>query len=304
MGEFALPNSFHRSDGSSGLLCPLPIAIFQNEGPIVRIHAGLPVHPHYYVQSERALPCLPSSQLAHPQPSGPTMYEPYLLFWMGMFAVNYMVACPLNVLLLAVDRCLSLKLTINYTRRFRKWVIWVGVAVILGVVMASTYVYLMDLPLDLTKVARCETFTCVLVKYRNLPQLFAKVVFATANVLFSAIFFYLLKKNVQSKVNDRVVKNTILLEIVFDVIPAYSAFCFNMIAGEPSANYVGQFAITACVLDAAFCAVFYSIAMFRLKGRDRGQKSSQQKSYHQNTLNGKVIVVVTKAKTFSQKETS
>jgi hypothetical protein len=48
-------------------------------------------------------------------------------------------------------------------------------------------------------VANCELASCQMRKYRNILQLSFKMIFGTANVLFSLLFLYLLNKSGKAK---------------------------------------------------------------------------------------------------------
>ncbi|KAI1718293.1 hypothetical protein DdX_06714 [Ditylenchus destructor] len=169
-----------------------------------------------------------------PDPELPPMYDPQILFWLGMWPSNYLAVAPLVVLLLAVDRILSLKCHARYTKFAQNLFISTGVILIISATCASVCSYLLELPLETEKVLRCEHFSCVVVRLKNRPQLLTKVVLATANTICSFFFFYVVRQSTRGNssrvIKDRVIKNTIMLEIFFDVIPGYFAYFFNLVS--------------------------------------------------------------------------
>ncbi|KAI1731260.1 hypothetical protein Ddc_00064 [Ditylenchus destructor] len=198
-----------------------------------------------------------------PNPELPPMYDPQILFWLGMWPSNYLAVAPLVVLLLAVDRILSLKCHARYTKFAQTLFISTGVILIISVTCASVGSYLLELPLETEKVLRCEHFSCVVVRLKNRPQLLTKVVLATANTICSFFFFYVVRQSARGN-SSRVIAT-----------------------GEVSATYLGQYAIMLCTADAAICAIFYSLVMLRKRKR----KTDQRQSQHPQTVDGSVVFV-------------
>lgn len=75
-------------------------------------------------------------------------YDPTWLYWTGLWSLNYMTIAPSAVLLLTLDRCLTLSLPFYYTRAVQDRVIGVGICVIAMCYSASTCAFLMELPLQ------------------------------------------------------------------------------------------------------------------------------------------------------------
>ncbi|KAI1695348.1 hypothetical protein DdX_19624 [Ditylenchus destructor] len=205
------------------------------------------------------------------------MYDPQILYWLGIWSGTYMAVAPLAVLWLVVDRCISLKFYGYYKNGRQTEFVLLGTVTMVALSLASTWMYLLELPLDMSKVTRCETMACTMRKSRSLHQLLCKDILATANILCSLLFFYFVRQNGQSNsakiIKNRVVRNTIIFAVVFDIIPGYFAYGFSLITGESSANYLGQYTVFLCTFDAALCAIFYSHVM--LRRRNANQKISQ-----------------------------
>nr|CAD2191142.1 unnamed protein product [Meloidogyne enterolobii] len=182
-------------------------------------------------------------------------YDPYLLFWTGLPELSYMALAPFCVLYLIIDRCLALRLINNQTH---KLLFYMAVLIACLIYSSSLGIYIAELPLNLNKVSRCELASCLMLKYRNILQLSAKMVIGTLNVIFCLVFLYILEKSGKGKnLKNRVVKYTIALEILFNVLPGYSAVIFNVITGTPSSAYIGEFALVFCSMDAAICSAIY-----------------------------------------------
>ncbi|KAI1717183.1 hypothetical protein DdX_06916 [Ditylenchus destructor] len=183
-------------------------------------------------------------------PSNPQIshYTPYLLYWLGLWMSAYITAGPLLVLMLTVDRCLSLKFPIyslsmaGSKRKMIKPIVLIFMLLLtVAAVAASTSVYLMELPLDLKRVSSCELFACLMIKSRSLPQFMWKLVTSCTNLLSCFAFLYLLRNSKNAKIiKNRVVKATMLFEVCFNAIPGIAGYLFNIIVGETPANYVGQ----------------------------------------------------------------
>ena len=86
-----------------------------------------------------------------PNPDLPPMYDPQILFWLGMWPSNYLAVAPMVVLLLAIDRILSLKCHVMYNKFAQNLFISTGVILIISATCASVYSYLLELPLETEK---------------------------------------------------------------------------------------------------------------------------------------------------------
>ncbi|KAI1712790.1 hypothetical protein DdX_09417 [Ditylenchus destructor] len=214
------------------------------------------------------------------------LYDARFLYWSGIWGMNYMWITPLAVLLLTVDRCLMLSLPLRYSRRVQSRVIWMGLGLVLLGTAANTWLLMLELPLDLEKTRNCETISCVLVNHALImPQLRSRPVFATLNVTGSILFIYLLKRTIIIKLNDRVVRVTVIMELLFDAIPGIIFDIFNEIIGIVIANYAGGIGGTLVTVDGAICSALYSSILLtrkhkieeqqRLKLSDEGLRSDQ-----------------------------
>ncbi|KAI1696380.1 hypothetical protein DdX_19069 [Ditylenchus destructor] len=195
-------------------------------------------------------------------PGNTPLYDPQLLFWLGIWFTAYGCFSGLALMILSLDRIFTLmRSMIKYTKRAQNMLILLGVGVIILSYVASFLAYLLELPIDLETTVFCEHNSCVTVKYKNRPQIMAKLIICMLNLFCSALFFYLLKKSPHCKVNDRIVKVTILLDIFLEIVPAYINVILNYVFEEPAANLLGQYPPRLCILNAAICALFYSVTL-------------------------------------------
>uniref|UniRef100_A0A915E4K0 Major facilitator superfamily (MFS) profile domain-containing protein n=1 Tax=Ditylenchus dipsaci TaxID=166011 RepID=A0A915E4K0_9BILA len=176
------------------------------------------------------------------------IFNPYQIFFSGIWAFSYQISEPIAVLFLTIERLMSLGKTFGYNRRIK---------MLLAIV---------DLPLDLDKVSKCTFWSCIIIKYRNLPQQGIKVFFASLNLIFGGIFFYIIR-NYKFNINNRSVKTIVLLELCLNAFPVYVGFTFNLVLGMNLSNFIGQYALLFCTLDAAVCGTLYSLLMTRKKPR-------------------------------------
>ncbi|KAI1706484.1 hypothetical protein DdX_12944 [Ditylenchus destructor] len=181
----------------------------------------------------------------------------YVLFWTGIPDVNYLGVAPVVVLFITVDRCFALKkVYISSGKKYRKALLVADVVTIFFWYLLCCIAYLAELPLDLAKVAHCEQFACLMIKYVSIPQLAIRSVFTTLNVVWSMAFLYLLKSN-------RVVTYTVISEMILITIPSYAGLLFNAVTGIPLAHYVGQYGKLLCAIDAALCSLYFTYVVLQ-----------------------------------------
>ncbi|KAI1703211.1 hypothetical protein DdX_15044 [Ditylenchus destructor] len=187
----------------------------------------------------------------------------YVLFWTGILDVSYLAVSPVAVLFITIDRCFVLKrMYIPCGKKYRKRLLVADVVTIFLCYLLCCVVYLAELPLDLTKVARCEQFACLIIKYLNVPQLALKSVISTLNVVCSVAFLYLMNVSAFAKgMSNRVVKYTAITELVFITFPSYAGLLFNIVTGIPLAHYTGQYARMLCSIDATLCSLYFTYVM-------------------------------------------
>ncbi|KAI1704462.1 hypothetical protein DdX_14222 [Ditylenchus destructor] len=192
-------------------------------------------------------------------------YSPYILFWSGFWVGNYWAMNPVAVFFLTVDRCLAIVLINKYGNRTKSIVLMLEWITLAGLYIFSTYIYFLDLPLDLSavSVSNCQSFPCLTIKFRSVPQLAIKMSFGWLNILASALFFYLIK-NASYNISNRVVVVSVVFECAFNTIPGCLSFLFTMVTGDTLANYLGPIGSTLLVVDAA-CNSLMLLRIFTVK---------------------------------------
>ncbi|KAI1704469.1 winged helix-turn helix domain-containing protein [Ditylenchus destructor] len=190
-------------------------------------------------------------------------YSPYVLFRSGFWVSNYWAINPVAVFFLTVDRCLAIVLSNKYGNRAKSIVLMLESVTLAGLYVFSTCFYFLDLPLDLSTVSSCQSFPCLLIKFRSVPQLAIKMTFGWLNILASALFFYLIK-NVSYNISNRVVVVSVVFECVFNTIPGCLSFLFTMVTGDTWTNYLGPIGSTLVIVDAA-CNSLMLLRIFTAK---------------------------------------
>ncbi|KAI1715333.1 hypothetical protein Ddc_10989 [Ditylenchus destructor] len=267
---------------------------------ILKDHPSKPMISYMYIHAIMSTVCTPYKVyiVYKWQPLAPTsttaLYDPFWLFWTGLWTVDYMTMAPLCVLMLTVDRCLRLGWPLWYGRwQIQNFVVWTGMSAILVTFLGSTWMFLQELPLDLKKTARCESFTCVCVKSLAAPQTLMKLIFGTVNLSGCILFFYKLRKSsVRGKLKDRVIKYTAIFEILFDMCPAYFNYFFNTITGEASTNYIGVLSGTLTQVDAAICGLLYTFLYLRRRKGPNDKITRQKNATDVGSYSGRTSILV------------
>ncbi|KAI1696687.1 hypothetical protein Ddc_20219 [Ditylenchus destructor] len=194
------------------------------------------------------------------------LYDPVWLYWTGLLGFDYMFVARLPVLLLIVDRCLIFHFSVRYNGKLRNIVSCAGIAAIVITFFAATWLVFLGYPTQADQ--SCETLSCLLRKSVILPLLLTKSICAILNTTGCLYFMFLLKKTTQLRLRDRVVKFTIIIEVLLNVIPSFFFYILNLVTSGVIANYVGGLGGTLVTLDAALCAIFYSVILLKHRERD------------------------------------
>ncbi|KAI1693373.1 hypothetical protein Ddc_22861 [Ditylenchus destructor] len=182
------------------------------------------------------------------QPPIENPYSAQLLFWLGLWTVVYSAVAPVGVLILTLDRSMTLAFSLNYhfSKRVQNFVLYSGVCLMALVFLSLVVFNLMELPLDLEKTAGCRERACVFVKHGIMPSVEIKTVICTVELFFIIVFFILLKKN------------------------AY----IGTVSGTPVGNYFGAYGSMMCALYAMLCIAYYTAVL--LQRRETVANSSQR----------------------------
>ncbi|KAI1703733.1 hypothetical protein Ddc_16430 [Ditylenchus destructor] len=223
--------------------------------------------------------------ILHWDPDGTEVENLTLFYVLGIWPNVYLAMTPMFVSLLAVDRCLAIWLAANYTGPFRAIVVGVGRTVILLAVVLNTVIFLLELPLDRSTVATCETFPCMVLKFRFYPQNLTKIVCFVINFGCSFSFFALLRRRtaitgLSKRISDRIVKYTLVLDFLFETLPTIVSSVFIHIVGVPPNNFIGPYAALLGMMNAGICSVLYSRTLLQ---RRHGHTAFRRISIKSNT---------------------
>ncbi|KAI1731270.1 hypothetical protein Ddc_00075 [Ditylenchus destructor] len=107
-------------------------------------------------------------------------------------------------------------------------------------------------------------FSCITIPY----QAYMAIDWHVENAYNPYMIFWLgLTMNVYMVVTplqkNRIIKFTIMAEILFNVLPAWSSALFNNLFADNIANYLGQYVGMCATCDAVMCSIVYSAIFLR-----------------------------------------
>ncbi|KAF7632995.1 hypothetical protein Mgra_00007577 [Meloidogyne graminicola] len=163
-----------------------------------------------------------------------TPNEQIILFWTGIWQLNYYACAPIATFILMLDRCLIIWFSNRNVNKYSELLIkWIGTTFLVICYLTSLIFYLNELPLNQTSTQTCRYVDCLMTIYQNRFQLFIKNMFSISNLICCIFFFWSLKHfSNQSQTSAKILKNrmvkfAIYMEILFEVIPgAFFNFLF------------------------------------------------------------------------------
>uniref|UniRef100_A0A183BLQ8 G_PROTEIN_RECEP_F1_2 domain-containing protein n=1 Tax=Globodera pallida TaxID=36090 RepID=A0A183BLQ8_GLOPA len=184
----------------------------------------------------------------------------YTIFFSGQWLITYTAISPLVVLFLTMERCFIIKLATNPAKRERieRWMCRASIATLLAAFSVSTAIYMDELPLDIDnlKLSNCESVSCLMVKWRNLPQMFFKGSVSFLNIFCCFYFLYTLRTfSAMKNLKNHLVIVTLCFAFCFDFVPAIVSIGFCIFG----LGLISNVASTCTALDACCCAIFYSL---------------------------------------------
>ncbi|KAI1713190.1 hypothetical protein DdX_09263 [Ditylenchus destructor] len=194
-------------------------------------------------------------------------YDPYVLYWTGISVNVYYNITSLSVLLLSLDRLLALKFPYRYKARIEAWLPSVSIITIIGYLIVPVILYLMALPLELEKVKFCQSQTCTLTRSKSSITMYLRISTILANLGISGYLLWVLRTvGNKDKLNNRVVKMTIALDILLNAFPSavaqtgVSAFNFYFV------NHVGPMQSVLITANVALCATYTWFILLKTRG--------------------------------------
>ncbi|KAF7632500.1 hypothetical protein Mgra_00008098 [Meloidogyne graminicola] len=112
----------------------------------------------------------------------------------------------------------------------------------------------------LNKIIYCESQSCMQLHLKNYPILFVKTCFGVGNIFCCIVFLHLLArvgKEAKKKLDNRIIKITVLIEIFLNMIPGEGNIIYKFITGTTPSTYTGELALLGFSLEIAICSVFY-----------------------------------------------
>ncbi|KAL3085625.1 hypothetical protein niasHT_037366 [Heterodera trifolii] len=193
----------------------------------------------------------------------PSSYNMYALYWLGQWQNTYAALSPLVVLFLTLERCFIIKLVTTPAKResVERRLSWAGIGTLLAAFMLSTLFFMDELPLNITELydIGCQTVSCVMRKWDNMPQLVIKGTAGILNIFCSIYFRYSLHKlqtnRAMMKLKNHLVIVTICFAICLDFFPAFLGIVLNIFGSGLLSNV----ASTSTVLDSLCCAIYFSL---------------------------------------------
>uniref|UniRef100_A0A915CXH2 Serpentine receptor class gamma n=1 Tax=Ditylenchus dipsaci TaxID=166011 RepID=A0A915CXH2_9BILA len=173
--------------------------------------------------------------------------------------MTYMTVAPIPLIFVTLERCYALK---NVGKKMDETpfkIIFVNVFTVVAasVISVTFYVAVQLFQLD-RKFSHISLFTDM-----ALLNIYAKDFFGSINIMCSCYFFFLLRKAKNINVNNAIVKTTIIMEIIFVIIPTYSYTLHAILTGRLLSNILGNYVAMFCVIDVACCSILYTLAFER-----------------------------------------
>ncbi|KAI1702283.1 hypothetical protein DdX_15549 [Ditylenchus destructor] len=190
-------------------------------------------------------------------PANQENYDPYVLYWTGISVSVYYNLTSLSVLLLSLDRLLTL-LSFHHhkNKNLKKWFLRVTVIFLLGFSIYPIVDYLMMLPLDKDKLRYCQSQSCVASSLNSfVPNL--RLLILVINLLISGSFLWTFRSvSKKQTVNIRVVKMAIVLEIAFNALPSLAVTVSKKVTQIDLYGIVGPILTVIITANIAFSAAY------------------------------------------------
>ncbi|KAI1700633.1 hypothetical protein DdX_16604 [Ditylenchus destructor] len=184
-------------------------------------------------------------------------YDPYVLYWTGISVSIYYNLTSLSVLLLSFERLLISRFFAHcQNKNLEKWFLRVTVIFLLGYSIYPTAVYLTALPIDKDKLTYCQSSSCVSTSTTSwVPNM--RVLMIITNLLISSYFLWTFRSvSKKEKLNIRVVKMIIALEVAFNAFPSLVILLLVNILKIDVFNNAGPILTVLITANIAFSAAY------------------------------------------------
>ncbi|KAI1691656.1 serpentine type 7TM GPCR chemoreceptor srbc domain-containing protein [Ditylenchus destructor] len=155
-------------------------------------------------------------------------YNPYALLWSNVVLTNYLQITAVSAFFLVIDRCLAIKAPLSYNVWISRLCSVLILVVILIFCSISVIFAWLEIPLDFEQVQNCESSQCVAIKYKSSATNFMKSVVGVTTLLIGIYFLNILRSVNHDRLNNRIVKVTMIMEALLDTLPII--FCYGFTA--------------------------------------------------------------------------
>ncbi|KAF7632491.1 hypothetical protein Mgra_00008092 [Meloidogyne graminicola] len=190
------------------------------------------------------------------------MYSNVLFhFISGIFYSLHYAISSILVFILCLDRYLLINTSNMHwqdNKRINFLMSEIIVLIIVYIGVCASYTF--EFPLNYNKVVNCETLSCMQLNLKNYPILVIKTCFGVGNVICCILFIkqlYKLDKETIKKLDNRIIKITVIIEILLNVIPGETNLIYKAFTGIPLATYTGESSYLTFSLELAICSSFY-----------------------------------------------
>ncbi|KAI1717417.1 hypothetical protein DdX_07164 [Ditylenchus destructor] len=194
-----------------------------------------------------------------------TGYNPYMLLLSGIPTGIYYGLSSASAFFLTLDRCFVLSFPIRYRGIVRRRFTQLSVAFLGVLSLIIVACLIMEIPygtIHSGKALSCATFICVGANFSKVPA-YIKFVFIAFNIMLMCFFLYTLRGNFSDKLNNRVVKITMILELALNALPIVGSTAFIMVTKLSFGNYYGELNGLLSALNVLCCAIFYTRTLIR-----------------------------------------
>ncbi|KAI1700863.1 hypothetical protein Ddc_17895 [Ditylenchus destructor] len=172
-----------------------------------------------------------------------------------------------STLVLTIERCLLLRFPVQY-KAFGLQYFTVVASVFFTIVLFAylLYTYFYTIPIDVTRVRNCESYSCIISAQLNAFVAYVKTVIGVFNIIIMFYFIYMIRNMSSLQQTDRIAKVTMVMEVAMNTTPILSFQIFAAIMDQDPANYIGQIVPLLFASNIAICSIFYTKTLLRKSG--------------------------------------
>ncbi|KAI1700076.1 hypothetical protein DdX_16943 [Ditylenchus destructor] len=213
-------------------------------------------------------------------------YDPYTLLLLGIGFLVDIQLVSVSAFWLTIERCLVLTLPLSFRLHIEKWIQLMTVSC-LSIWTAITAAFvLIEIPLNVDKMRHCQSVGCVLPKYGFVVPFYMKIGISFLNLFASCFLLMSMKSENPLKAKNRVIKVTIMMEVILDVLPTLINQFILVTTKIPTGFYIGQLGSFTIVLNVAICSIYYTVILIdRSKSLRIGPMQSRMATLNSSRFN-------------------